>query len=455
MAVFFPNFHGCHAQNARDFMDSLEMAHLMVWCDQEEVKLRAFPLVLKGETHVWYDALAPPSKAIWPTLYGSFLNKYGHGDTLEDLWKQLLQHYQESTSALLQEFKTSSYYEEEKILCWCVRYQGTYRRPRRECRSHESEYGVVVDAPAPSQQYRPMALAYDMEADVPLLSHMHGTSQMLDEYMRLLCKSNPKIYHKFKKQYEMDFDKAHEDHNKDNDMDDNDMDEFINDWYAGDHIAGARATMRQECSGFWYVDSSKPLQVTREPYILLAHYEQAFFYVAPDSNSPWRQVVPINPRGRRIFDTTYMEADQDTLHPINPRGRWIFDTTYMEADQDTLHKDELTSTKPLQLTTLAQEEPQEEAKDDNDAADDETEDLAMEFDLELHHLEEQPSIDVPPTLALDVHLAIEELQETIQDNEEIELIIDLFSMNDLIVNAKVLYEVLCLNHSPYFLSDCR
>ncbi|MCO5602957.1 hypothetical protein L7F22_057098, partial [Adiantum nelumboides] len=178
------------------------------------------------------------------------------------------------------------------------------------------------------------------------------------------------------------------------------------DWFRADY-KGTKATMRQECSGFWSVDSSKPLRITRKPYILSTHCEQSFFYAAPDSNSPWRQVVPINPQGRRIFDTTYMEADQDSLH-----------------------NDELTSTKPLQLTTLAQEEPQEEAVDDIDATDDETEDLAMELDFEPHHLEERPSIDVSPALALNVHLTTEELQEAIQDNEEIELIIDLFSMND-------------------------
>ncbi|MCO5577963.1 hypothetical protein L7F22_031800 [Adiantum nelumboides] len=96
MAVFFPTFYGHHDENARDFMDSLEMAHLMAGRDQEEVKLRAFPLVLKGEARVWYDALAPPSKATWPTLYGAFLNKYGQGNTPENLWKQLLQHRQGS-----------------------------------------------------------------------------------------------------------------------------------------------------------------------------------------------------------------------------------------------------------------------------------------------------------------------------------------------------------------------
>ncbi|MCO5583139.1 hypothetical protein L7F22_037047 [Adiantum nelumboides] len=71
MVVSFPTFYGHHDENARDFMDSLEMAHLMAGHDQEEVKLRAFPLVLKGEARVWYDALAPPSKATWPTLYGA------------------------------------------------------------------------------------------------------------------------------------------------------------------------------------------------------------------------------------------------------------------------------------------------------------------------------------------------------------------------------------------------
>ncbi|MCO5588477.1 hypothetical protein L7F22_042434 [Adiantum nelumboides] len=75
MAVSFPTFYGHHDENARDFMDSLEMAHLMAWRDQEEVKLRAFPLILKGEARVWYDSFAPPSKATWPTLYGAFLNK--------------------------------------------------------------------------------------------------------------------------------------------------------------------------------------------------------------------------------------------------------------------------------------------------------------------------------------------------------------------------------------------
>ncbi|MCO5584473.1 hypothetical protein L7F22_038401 [Adiantum nelumboides] len=64
-------------------MDSLEMAHLMAERDQEEVKLRAIPLVLKGEANVWFNSLAPPSKATWPTLYGVFLNKL-YEQSMED-----------------------------------------------------------------------------------------------------------------------------------------------------------------------------------------------------------------------------------------------------------------------------------------------------------------------------------------------------------------------------------
>ena len=160
--------------------------------------------------------------------------------------------------------------------------------------------------------------------------------------------------------------------------------------------------MRQESSGFWSVDSSKPLYGTREPYILPAHCEQAFLYTAPESNSPWRQVVPINPQGRRLFDTTYEEANMGSVQ-----------------------EDEPTSTEPQPLITLSQEEPQEKESDDSEQMDDETEDVAMEFDFEPP-LKAQPSIALSETL----ELTAEELQETIQDNEDFELIIDLFPNYD-------------------------
>ena len=63
-------------------------------------------------------------------------------------------------SAPSHETRTSSYYEEERIICWCVRCRGTYRQPRCQCRSHESEYGVFRDAPLPSQRDQPMVSVF-------------------------------------------------------------------------------------------------------------------------------------------------------------------------------------------------------------------------------------------------------------------------------------------------------
>ena len=87
-----------------------------------------------------------------------------------------------------------------------------------------------------------------------------------------------------------------------------------------------------------------------------------------------------------------------------------------------VQEDEPTSTEPQPLITLSQEEPQEEQSDDSEQMDDEMEDVAMEFDFE-RPLKAQPSIALSETL----ELTTEELQETIQDNEDFELIIDLFS----------------------------
>ena len=60
-------------------------------------------------------------------------------------------------SAPSREMETLSYYDEEQIIGWCVRCQGIYQRPGRQCCSHESEYGLFRDAPLPSQRDRPMA----------------------------------------------------------------------------------------------------------------------------------------------------------------------------------------------------------------------------------------------------------------------------------------------------------
>ena len=45
----FPNFYGRECENAANFLDDLEMAFLVSGRDEDEVKLKAFPLVLREE----------------------------------------------------------------------------------------------------------------------------------------------------------------------------------------------------------------------------------------------------------------------------------------------------------------------------------------------------------------------------------------------------------------------
>ena len=77
MAGAFPTFHGYQGENAREFLDNLEMAHLISGRDQEEVKLRAFPLVLKGEARTWYEGLNAQTRGTYGNLVLAFKAKYG------------------------------------------------------------------------------------------------------------------------------------------------------------------------------------------------------------------------------------------------------------------------------------------------------------------------------------------------------------------------------------------
>ena len=43
----FPSFHGRERENASNFLDDLEMAFLVSGRDEDAVKLKAFPLVLR------------------------------------------------------------------------------------------------------------------------------------------------------------------------------------------------------------------------------------------------------------------------------------------------------------------------------------------------------------------------------------------------------------------------
>ena len=85
----FPTFHGRKDEDASEFLDNLEMAYLVAGRDDEPTKLRAFPLVIKGEACTWFNALDEDRKATWDALKRIFLQRFGAGETPEKLWQQL------------------------------------------------------------------------------------------------------------------------------------------------------------------------------------------------------------------------------------------------------------------------------------------------------------------------------------------------------------------------------
>ena len=87
--IAFPNFHGKKSENTSYFLDDLEMALLASGQDEEEVKLRAFPLVMRDEAKIWFQGLTAEQKADWDTLKETFLTKYKTDNTPEKLWRKL------------------------------------------------------------------------------------------------------------------------------------------------------------------------------------------------------------------------------------------------------------------------------------------------------------------------------------------------------------------------------
>ena len=85
----FPTFHSKNYENASYFLDDLEMAFLASGQDADEVKLRAFPLVMRDEAKVWFQGLAAEEKGDWATLKDSFLMKYTMDNSPEKLWQKL------------------------------------------------------------------------------------------------------------------------------------------------------------------------------------------------------------------------------------------------------------------------------------------------------------------------------------------------------------------------------
>ncbi|MCO5591410.1 hypothetical protein L7F22_045393 [Adiantum nelumboides] len=97
----FPNFFGKQYESASNFLDDLEMAFLVSGRDEEEVKLRAFPLVLKDSAKNWFQNLEPGKKTNWETLKETFLSKYGGLDNPKHLWHRISSLHQATSRTYL------------------------------------------------------------------------------------------------------------------------------------------------------------------------------------------------------------------------------------------------------------------------------------------------------------------------------------------------------------------
>ena len=85
----FPNFYGLKHENASYFLDDLEMAWLTSGRDEDNVKVRAFSLVLRDAAKTWFQGLSTEKKGNWNTLRETFLAKYVTDNTPKKLWQKL------------------------------------------------------------------------------------------------------------------------------------------------------------------------------------------------------------------------------------------------------------------------------------------------------------------------------------------------------------------------------
>ena len=92
----FPNFYGLKHENASYFLDDLEMALLTSGRDEDNVKVRAFSLVLRDAAKMWFQGLSAEKRVNWNTLRETFLAKYVTDNTPKKLWQKLTFLQQES-----------------------------------------------------------------------------------------------------------------------------------------------------------------------------------------------------------------------------------------------------------------------------------------------------------------------------------------------------------------------
>ncbi|MCO5587869.1 hypothetical protein L7F22_041821 [Adiantum nelumboides] len=87
------------------------MASLVPGRDEEEVKLRAFPLVLREEAKVWFQGLEQRKKGDWDTLREAFMGRFGGGCSPEEIWRKLSSLQQTSPLSYLE-------YEAQFLKLW-------------------------------------------------------------------------------------------------------------------------------------------------------------------------------------------------------------------------------------------------------------------------------------------------------------------------------------------------
>ncbi|MCO5568232.1 hypothetical protein L7F22_021928 [Adiantum nelumboides] len=112
------------------------------------------------------------------------------------------------------------------------------------------------------------------------------------------------------------------------------------DWFRAEY-KGNSATMRREPSKFWSVDSSKLMRATREPYILPAHVEQAFFYKNPDSH-PWWQVVHVQPRDDENDNYPYSnttDTEEEEIVDVEQMEEMNVNTNLTAEEFEEVNKD--------------------------------------------------------------------------------------------------------------------
>ena len=85
----FPSFYGRENESASNFLDNLEMAFLVSGRDEDAVKLKDFPIVLREEAKSCFAGLPAEKKRSWEVLKDTFMAKFGAGNNPEELWRRL------------------------------------------------------------------------------------------------------------------------------------------------------------------------------------------------------------------------------------------------------------------------------------------------------------------------------------------------------------------------------